>query len=365
MLSAPSMQAPAHPGRVGTGGSQASRQAPTRPRTTCRTQEACLEEGPLAKLEGCWAVRRREDFPARGTEPVGEGTGPWWVGRRCREGLSSGLCGALVMVLRWPHSQDTEILRDTQAITWAPNTPFLTSTEQRPDFPLAVAITRPSQDRPSLLACGLGVPAWDPSSSAPGGEDVLTPVLRPKSGLCGPESSEDLKSEPRRSPLSACFSKQPLRTVLPAKRGAAGREGGSGGSRHRAGRVLLAPGHLPSLAALPAAGRPRDAHTCTVRARGDAHLPALRARPPQAAAPQDTRLTGSVTGAGTRDRGAWGGGGRRREAHDREKVVPNGKSSWVAFPGLLVPPFLPESKSPVADLCGTDGDVTQSARAGP
>lgn len=61
------------------------------------SQEACLEEGPLAKLEGCWAVRRREDLPARGTEPVGEGARPWWVGRRCQEGLSSGLCGALAM----------------------------------------------------------------------------------------------------------------------------------------------------------------------------------------------------------------------------------------------------------------------------
>lgn len=61
------------------------------------SQEACLEEGPLAKLEGCWAVRRCEDLPARGTEPMGEGAGPWWVGWRCQEGLTSGLCGALAM----------------------------------------------------------------------------------------------------------------------------------------------------------------------------------------------------------------------------------------------------------------------------
>lgn len=60
------------------------------------SQEACLEEGPLAKLEGCWAVRRQANLQDRGTEPVGEGAGPW-VGRRCREGLSSGLCGALAM----------------------------------------------------------------------------------------------------------------------------------------------------------------------------------------------------------------------------------------------------------------------------
>lgn len=61
------------------------------------SQEACLEEGPLAKLEGCWAVRRREDLPARWAEQVGEGAGPLWVGRRCQEGLGSGLCGALAM----------------------------------------------------------------------------------------------------------------------------------------------------------------------------------------------------------------------------------------------------------------------------
>lgn len=48
------------------------------------------------------------------------------------------------------------MLRDTQAITWALDAPFLTHQERRPDLPLAVAITRPSQDRPSLLACGLG-----------------------------------------------------------------------------------------------------------------------------------------------------------------------------------------------------------------
>lgn len=178
-------------------------------------------------------------------------------------------------------------------------------------------------------------------------------------------SPPDLKSEPRRSPLSGCFSKQPLRTVQrpragqPAGRAAVGSpDTGRGGSCRRPGTSL-------PLAALPAAGRPRDAHTCAGHAPGDAHRPALRARPPQAAAPQDTRLTGSATAAGTRDGGARGGGGRRREAHDREKVVPNGKSSWGAFPGLLVPPFLPESKSPVADLCGTDSDVTQSARVGP
>lgn len=61
------------------------------------SQEACLEEGPLAKLEGCWAVRRQEDLLARWAEWVGEGAGPLWVRRRCQEGLGSGLCGALAM----------------------------------------------------------------------------------------------------------------------------------------------------------------------------------------------------------------------------------------------------------------------------
>ena len=61
------------------------------------SQEACLEEGPLAKLEGCWAVRRREDLPARWAEQVGEDARPLWVGWRCQEGLGSGVYGALAM----------------------------------------------------------------------------------------------------------------------------------------------------------------------------------------------------------------------------------------------------------------------------
>lgn len=71
-------------------------------------------------------------------------------------GRSQACLDWVATVLRWPHSQDTEMLRDTQAITWALDAPFLTHQERRPDLPLAVAIARPSQDRPSLLACGLG-----------------------------------------------------------------------------------------------------------------------------------------------------------------------------------------------------------------
>ena len=49
------------------------------------------------QLEGCWAVRRREDLPARWAEQVGEDARPLWVGWRCQEGLGSGVYGALAM----------------------------------------------------------------------------------------------------------------------------------------------------------------------------------------------------------------------------------------------------------------------------
>nr|CAI9712074.1 unnamed protein product [Rangifer tarandus platyrhynchus] len=225
MLSAPSMQAPAHPGRVGTGGSQASRQAPTRPRTTCRTQEACLEEGPLAKLEGCWAVRRREDFPARGTEPVGEGTGPWWVGRRCREGLSSGLCGALVMgedraawALFWKATPRLQLASCSPRVetrgSWA---------RTSPSCELSVLMGRGCVGYPATAGLGTHIrapcaPAGTPTSQpcAPG-----LPRLRPRKTLVSQEQTDvapgDTRDAEQRASRHARLAPSSL-LVLPSSR---------------------------------------------------------------------------------------------------------------------------------------------------
>lgn len=87
-----------------------------------------------------------------------------------------------------------------------------------------------------------------------------------------------------------------------------------------------------------------------MHAPGDAHSPAPpglpRLRPRKTLVSQRRSREQQLVTEAPREEA----GGDERPL--REKVVPSGKSSRVAFLGLLVPRFLPENKSPVTDSGG-------------
>lgn len=68
--------------------------------------------------------------------------------------------------------------------------------EQRPDFPLAVSITRPSQDRPSLLACGLGGMRGSKWPGRPSQPQVKGALSRLLTEACLPPVSADVNRSP-------------------------------------------------------------------------------------------------------------------------------------------------------------------------